>query len=154
MVNKVSFIIFCIILVVAQFLTNNFSIFYVDLFAILLVSLLLRGNLLWMQLIILSFVGDLIGHWFLGTHLLAVVLLSYFTNKIANFYRMCGWFPRTLISIFYLAIFYLIVYIVELSTKRVVTSLDDILVQLLVFLPLVQLVLNLLTTQKSSEYYF
>lgn len=154
MVNKVSFIIFCIILVVAQFLTNNFSIFYVDLFAILLVSLLLRGNLLWLQLIILSFVGDLIGHWFLGTHLLVVVLLSYFTNKIANFYRMCGWFPRTLISIFYLAIFYLIVYIVELSTKRVVTSLDDILVQLLVFLPLVQLVLNLLTTQKSSEYYF
>lgn len=153
-INKLSFILLCVVLIVVQFVINNFTIFYVDMIAIILVSLLLRGNLVWLQLIVLSFIGDLIGHWFLGSHLLAVVLISYFTSKVANFYRMCGWFPKTLISMFYLALFYLVIYLVELSTRRVFTSIDSLIVQLLILLPIVQFALNRFNTRKPSEYYF
>ncbi|AUR51529.1 hypothetical protein CUN60_04235 [Aquella oligotrophica] len=153
-VNNLRFIILCTVLVFLQFTINNFTIFYVDVIAILLVSLLLRGNLIWLQLIILSFIGDLIGHWYLGSHLLAVVIISFFTGKVANFYRMCGWFPRMIISMFYFALFFFVIYLIELSTHRVFTSVDSLIFQLLVILPLVQFVLEKLTVRKPSEYYF
>ena len=51
-------------------LINNLTIFYVDILAIVLVCLLLGGNYNWTQLIILSLLADLFGHWYLGSHLL------------------------------------------------------------------------------------
>lgn len=153
-VNNLRFVLLCTVLIFFQFIINNFTIFYIDIIAILLISLLLRGNLIWVQLITISFIGDLIGHWYLGSHLLTVVLLSYFTNKVANFYRMCGWFPRMLISMFYFALFFLVIYLIELLTRRVFTSVDSLIFQLLVILPVVQLILDKLTVRKPSEYYF
>jgi hypothetical protein len=76
-VNNLRFVLLCTVLIFLQFIINNFTIFYIDIIAILLISLLLRGNLIWVQLITISFIGDLIGHWYLGSHLLTVVLLSY-----------------------------------------------------------------------------
>lgn len=139
---------------IGQFAINNLTIFYVDLFAIVLVSMLMRGNISWPQLILLSLFADLVGHWYLGSHLLATVILSLFSSKFVNFYRMCSWFQRNIISSMFFIAMAFIIYIVELVTGKVFTSKIGFVLELLVLLPLVQALLNKVVFKRPEEYIF
>ena len=75
-------IIFVLILLVIQFLINNLSIFYVDLLGIILITLLIEGKSSWLALVLLSLIADLFGHWYLGSHLFAIVILSVFSVRV------------------------------------------------------------------------
>lgn len=146
--------LFCILLVITQFAINNFTVLYVDLFALVLISIVLRSNIAWPQLIILSLIADLVGHWFLGTHLLAITIVSLFSGKFVNFYRMCSWFQRLIISSMFFLLLTAIIYLVELITGRVFPLTISLLIEILLLLPLVELLLNKLVFKRSSEFIF
>ncbi len=153
-ISSLRLVLFCILLTVIQFAINNFTIFYVDIFAILLVAILMRGNVAWAQLISLSIYADLVGHWYLGSHLLAITIVSIVSPKFVNFYRMCSFFQRNIIlSMFYL-VMTAIIFIVELATGKVFTSKLSLVLELLVILPVIQVLLNNFIFKRPTEYLF
>lgn len=153
-VNNLRLIIFCIILVFAQFLINNLTIFYVDILAIVLVCLLMGGTYSWTQLIILSLVADLFGHWYLGSHLLAITILSIFSAKFTNFYRVSNWLPRTIMANLFFSILIFIVYLIDLVVGKVFTSLNSLIFEVVVLMPLIQFILQKFVNLRSSDIIF
>ena len=149
--NNLRLALFGICLIITQFFVNNFTIFYVDLFAILLVSILMLGSFSWGMLIILSIVADVIGHWALGSHLLAIILLSIFSGRFVNFYGMFGFFQRTIVTALFFLALIIISYIIELLTGKVFTSVRSILLEIFILLPLVQFILGKFIFKRSSD---
>lgn len=153
-VNNLRLIIFCIILVFAQFLINNLTIFYVDILAIVLICLLMGGNYSWTQLIILSLLADLFGHWYLGSHLLAITILSVFSAKFTSFYRVSNWLPRTIMANIFFSILLLIIYLIDVVLGKVFTSLSSLLFEVVVLMPLIQFILQKFVNLRSSDIIF
>ena len=150
--NSFRLILFCVLLTFVQFLFNNLTIFYVDLFAIVLISLLLNGGYSWGQLVALSLFADLVGHWFLGTHLLAITILSLFSNRFINFYRLCNWFQRSLFSSIFYLMMSCIIFLVELATGKIYNTPASLIFEIMVLLPLIQAVLYAVIIKKPPEF--
>jgi hypothetical protein len=150
-INNVRLIVLCFIVVFAQTLINNLTIFYVDIVGLVLISLLILGNYTWLQLIILSMIADLFGHWLLGTHLLTVVILSNFSIKFSRFYRMCNWLSRTIIANGFFIFFNLIIYMIDFTVGRILISWYSLIVELLILMPLVQLLLQKIIISNASS---
>lgn len=153
-VNNIKLSILCIILVLCQFLINNLTILYVDLLTIVPLILLLDNRYNWLQLIVLSLLCDLIGHWYFGSHLLAITILSFFSCRIVNFYKICGIFQKLIISCFFLTLLLAIIYAISLATARVYVSWYGFLVNIVVGLPLIKLLMNRFVLPRNSEYIF
>ena len=153
-INNIRLALFCFSLILLQFTLNNLTIFYVDLLAIVLVSLLLIGGYSWLQLISLCLVADLIGHWYLGCHLLAVTLLSLFSGGFVNFYRMCNWFQRTMISSVFFLLLVLIIYLVQLMAGKNFSSPFSLVLEIFILLPVVQLLLHLVVIRNSADFFY
>jgi hypothetical protein len=142
---------FCLPLILIQFLFNNLTSFYFDLVAIILISLLLNGGASWTQLIILSLAADLSGHWLVGSHLLAITILSIFSGKFISFYRLCNWFQRSLLSsVFYLLLIF-IIFLIELASNQAYYNFKSVIIEVLLILPLLQLLLYSWIIKKPSE---
>lgn len=69
--------ILIIIILFLQLIINNTTILYIDCLTLLLVAFLLDGLFPVRLILIVSLLADLFGHWYLGTHLLAITLISY-----------------------------------------------------------------------------
>ena len=153
-VNNFKLAILFLALVIIQILVNNFTVIYIDNLALVLVVLLLSGRYSWIQLIVLSLIADLIGHWYLGSHLLAITLLSMFSANFANFYKVCNGFQRSIITgLFYLGLIF-IIYLISLATSRVYVSFSGLFLSLIVILPLVQMLINRWLLGSNSDYIF
>jgi cell shape-determining protein MreD len=98
--------------------------------------------------------ADLFGHWYLGSHLLAITILSFFSAKFTNFYRMCNWFQRTVTANFFFMFLNAIIYAVELATHKVFNSWQGGVLELLVLMPIIQWCLDKVIHQRSSEFIF
>lgn len=153
-VNNLRLIIFCIILVFTQFLINNLTIFYVDILAIVLVCLLMGGIYSWTQLIILSLLADLFGHWYLGSHLLAITILSIFSSKFTSFYRVSNWLPRTIMANIFFSILLLIIYLIDVIVGKVFTSFSSLVFEVIVLMPLIQFILQKFVNLRPSDIIF
>ena len=145
-------IIFVLILLLAQFLINNLSIFYVDLLGIILINLLIEGKSSWLALVLLSLVADLFGHWYLGSHLLAIVVLSVFSVRVNRFYQLCGWINRSIIANFFFLLMSLVIYLIDILLGKTFTSFYSITLELVLLMPLVQFTLNYIVNLKSTEF--
>jgi hypothetical protein len=153
-VNNLRLIILCIILLFAQFLINNLTIFYIDILAIVLVCLLMGGTYSWTQLIILSLVADLFGHWYLGSHLLTITILSVFSAKFTNFYRVSNWLPRTIMANLLFSILIFIIHLIDLVVGKIFTSLNSLILEIVVLLPFIQFILQIFFDQRSPDILF
>lgn len=152
--NNLRLIIFCLILLIVQFLINNLTIFYVDLFGIILVLLLLIGNKSWSKLIFISIAADLFGHWYLGCHLFGIVILSLFSTNFISFYKICNSFQKIFIANIFFILLNLIIYAIDFVIDKRFNSLSSILVEVMIFLPLIQLTLDKLVNKSPSEFIF
>jgi hypothetical protein len=153
-INNFKLSVLCAFLIIVQFLINNLTIIYVDLLTIVPIILLLSGRYNWLQLIILSIIADLIGHWYLGSHLLAITILSLFSNGFANFYKICNAFQRTVLAGLFFLFSGLIVYIVSIATERAYLSGWGFVTALFVALPIVQYLMNRWILASSSDFLF
>ena len=90
-INSIRFILFIIGIAIIQQIVNNSTTIYIDCVGLVLVALLITNTECYFRfLIILSIFADLIGHWYFGTHLLAVILISFISNYIVDFYKICN----------------------------------------------------------------
>ena len=76
-----------IVILVLQLLINNATILYIDCLTLVLVALLLDGFFSVRFIFIVCLLADLFGHWYLGTHLLAIILISFPIRGLVNFYQ-------------------------------------------------------------------
>lgn len=145
-------ILFVLSLLITQFLINNLSIFYVDLLGIVLIITLIENKSSWLVLVTLSLVADLFGHWYLGSHLFAILLLSGLSTRMSRFYLLCGWINRTMIANFFFLLMGLVIYLLDLALGKTFTSLFSIALELFFLMPLVQFIFNTFVHAKSSEF--
>ncbi len=100
--NKMKLTLLIIALSCWELFINNVTPIYVDLLGVLLVIRLVNDSYSLRGLVVLSLLADLIGHWYLGSHLIIILLLSFITTNIPHFYRICGfWQKNTLLILFY-----------------------------------------------------
>lgn len=153
-ISNIKLTILCLVLILTQFLINNLTILYVDLLTIVPLVLLLDNRYNWFQLIILSLLCDLIGHWYFGSHLLAITILSVFSVRVVNFYKICNSFQKLFINGFFLTLLLAIIYVISLATARVYISWYGFLVNVCIALPLIQLLISKFVLPRNSEYIF
>lgn len=145
-------ILFVLSLLITQFLINNLSIFYVDLLGIVLIITLIENKSSWLVLVILSLVADLFGHWYLGSHSLAILLLSGLTTRVSRFYLLCGWVNRNVIANFFFVLMSAVIYLIDVILGKSFSSLPSAILELFVLMPLVQLAFGSLVHVKSAEF--
>lgn len=143
-----------LIMVFTQFMINNFTIFYVDIFGAIIVVAIMIGSYSWLSLICLSLLADLLSHWYLGTHLIALVLISIVSSKIVNFYKISNAINKFVIVAFYYSLLSLIIVIIEFATGRVFFSASNLLFQIFVVIPVVQLMVHLISKKNKSNSLF
>lgn len=135
--NMVSIVFSIVLLLIIQIIINSATIFYVDILGIVLIVFLMSSEIRWPNIIWTSILADLFGYWFLGTHLIAIVVLSIVIQKLINFYRMVNWLARYIFtSIAYLCMS-LVIYIVDELVGKTHLQMINILFTLLFIIPLV-----------------
>lgn len=105
--DNISLICITIILAIIQVSINNLNLFYLDLIAILL-SIMLFFNFtqsIVTKIIAVSIFADLFSCFFLGTHLFATIMLSFFSHRMIKFYNILTNNQK----IFFIAIFYCLI---------------------------------------------
>lgn len=154
LITNLRFTLYSLLLMTIQIMINNFTPIYVDLLGVFLVIILLNGEFAWRQLIILSLIADLIGHWYLGTHLCATLMVSFLIQPLVNFYLVCTMLQRIIfIEIFYI-LSALVIILIELIAKQYQVNLQNYLVQLIVIVPLTSLLVNSLFVRRNDNMVF
>lgn len=143
-------ILLLVVLAITQFIVNDFTIFYIDVIGVVSVSLLLEGKSNWGKLMLISIFADLIGHWYLGTHLLAIVILSFFSGNFNRYYQLCGWLNRSFIVVIYFLVMNLIVYGIDLAIGKTFFTIPNLLLEVFVVVPIVQIWLKLITPESTE----
>lgn len=144
--------IFLFLLLVSQFLINNFTIFYVDFFGILLIVSLMSGAYSWPKMIVFSLLADIFGHWYLGTHLVSIVIISFMVHNLVNFYRMCGWLQRTLVTNVFFIVMKLVIFVIDAILSRTYVSINSLIFEIVICMPIIQLVLEKIIIKRTSEF--
>lgn len=144
--------VFLFLLLVSQFLINNFTIFYVDFFGILLIVSLMSGAYSWSKMVMFSLLADIFGHWYLGTHLVSIVIISFMVHNLVNFYRMCGWFQRTLVTNVFFIVMKLVIFVIDATLSHTYVSIESLIFEIVICMPIIQLVLEKIIIKKPSEF--
>lgn len=151
MKNDINILICLFLSLIVQFIINNFTIVYIDIFGAILVLMLLIGTYSWLSLIIISILADLFGHWYLGTHLIGLVIISMLSGNITNFYKMCNPLHKSVIAALYYSVLSIVIILIELVSNKIFFSPISIVIQLFVVIPFVQLVIySFINTKKSN----
>ncbi len=104
-INNFKFIIFIVITIIIQVVISIFSNIAIDLLGIILVILFLYGVNSLRASLILTIISDLFSHWYLGSHLFAIILLSFMTEKLINHFRISYHVQKLLLLIIFYSIF-------------------------------------------------
>lgn len=142
-INHLKFALLIVFFALIQILINNIYPVYVDWLGIVLVFLLFINIFTFSLIIIISFVADLIGHWYLGTHLLAIVLISLIVSPLLNFYKMSNEVQKYFILCVFYAILRFIIFIIGLLTKNSFIGLNSFIIEALVLAPLTLILFNM-----------
>ena len=109
-INLFRFILFILIITTIQQIVNSSTPLYIDCIGLVLVILLITNTEYHIRfLIILSIFADLVGHWYFGTHLLAITILSFISKYVVDFYKICNNLQKTIICGVFYAILLLII---------------------------------------------
>jgi hypothetical protein len=114
--NPFRLIILLLLITLVQVLVNNSKFIYIDCIGIILMALIIHDINSLRLMILLGIFADLIGYWYLGSHLFAILIVSFFIKPMTNFFAMCGILEKTL----FFSIFY-IMFIMILITISIIT---------------------------------
>ena len=135
-------VIFVILILVFQLIINSATTLYFDCLTLLLIAMLLEGVSGVRLLIIICLLADLFGHWYFGTHLLAITLISFFTNWFSRFYRMCDILQKIVLNALFSFFTYIIISLITLVVHNFNINWIDLLIEVLLINPIILLILN------------
>lgn len=138
-------------LFVVQTITNNFTIFYIDCLEVALIILLLTGSYSLLTLVIISLFADLSSHWYLGAHLLGVVLISFFTNKLVSFFNLSSAATQFILIVFFYSVALGINTLIELSIASIRFNLIDYIFQIVVVIPIIMSLFRLVLDKRFMD---
>lgn len=143
-----------ILLILAQLFINSTSVIYVDILGVFLIVLLINKFCLFRQLIILAMVADLIGRWYLGTHLFAIILISFFSDRYYNFYKLSGSAQKIISIMIFTIIEFMLNTLIGLLTNSVKIDFFSIATEIIILCPLIFLITAKLLKTPSSDIIF
>lgn len=139
--------ILIIIILFLQLIINNTTILYIDCLTLLLVAFLLDGLFPVRLILIVSLLADLFGHWYLGTHLLAITLISFPTKGLVNFYRVSNILQKVVLNGIFAFIAYMIIGFIDLLVHKSSINWINLVVEIIVLNPIILLLSNTLITK-------
>jgi cell shape-determining protein MreD len=143
-INSFRFIIFILCIAIIQQIVNTSTPIYVDCLGAVLVALLITDmGYRIKSLVILATFADLIGHWYFGTHLLAIILLSFISKFITNYYRICNSLQKTIICGLFYAILLLTIGLIGIITHNNNFSWISFIVEISIINPIILWLLHL-----------
>ncbi len=151
-VNKFRFtgVMLILTLTLIQYLINQNTTLYLDIIGVLSISVMLTNNYSLTTLTIVSLFADLIGRWYLGTHLLAGLVTSLFTGYFINFYSICNIFQKSFFaSIFYL-IMLLVISLIGYITNNITVHFVSFIINVIFICPITIYIVNRYTYKDSN----
>ncbi len=149
--KQFKWIILVIGLIFCQLIMNSLTIFYVDILGIFLVLILLNDTYQIRTLIVLSLLADLIGHWYLGTHLFAAILISFITGYFVHFYKICNNYQKNFINGIVYSLLVIIITIIGLITHNSSFSWLSYLIEIFLISPLILWILQRYIIRFSAD---
>lgn len=143
-------ILFVIILTILELLINSSTKFYVDLLGIFLIIVLLRGHYSFKLILTLAIIADLIGHWYLGSHLLAIMLISFLSDQVINFFHMNNlWNKIVTAEVFYFILVGLLL-LLGMLTHNTGFHWQNYFCEVVLVLPIILIIFNYLFLKLDS----
>ncbi len=149
--SNLKFITLIILLSIFQLIINNSTTLYIDCLSVILVALLFRKHLPLQVIIFLSLFADLMGHWYLGSHLFAAILLSFITQKMVIFYSLSGKVQRCVIVSLFYALMSLILSGIGLLTHNSFIKWLDLSLEIFILCPVILSLYSLTQVRGSSS---
>ncbi len=148
--NNIRFLLLILSLSIFQLIINSSTIFYIDCLGVILIILLFKKNISLRIIILLSFFTDLMGHWYIGSHLFAVIIISFFTQNLFTMYAMGSSIQRTfMISIFY-ALLSGIISLIGILTHSGFINWLDFGLEVILLCPLIQWLFSFATKRRPK----
>lgn len=139
------------VLIVCQLAINNLTIIYVDCLGVLLAILLAYNSFSIRAVILLSIISDLVGHWYIGSHLFASVLVSFVTGYFTNFYRMSNFVQRYVLVVIFYSIFKGILLLLDKALGNSISTAYSYPVEIGIILPITFIIFSRYIIKASSD---
>jgi hypothetical protein len=139
---------------VVQIVLNSCTSLYLDLMGALIIILLLTNNYNFKSLIILTFLADLIGHWYLGTHLFAAICMIFLTGYVTNFFNISTFLKKSIILAVFYTLFLLIIALIDLGLHNIGMHWFNFVIEVGIFSPLILKSLNTLLINHNDDIIF
>ena len=142
--------VFILFLAICQIIINNSTCIYVDCLGVVLVILLFNNIISFKSIILLSIVADLIGFWYLGSHLFATIIISFLTGSLVNFYNMSSQLQKRMIVCIFYAILVIITTFIGIITHNSFVNWLNLLVEIFIVCPVIQQIFILAKIKPQS----
>jgi cell shape-determining protein MreD len=135
-----------------QLIVNNTTILYIDCLTILLVIFLLEGLFSIKIILVISLLADLFGHWYLGTHLLAIILISFPIKNLVNFYKLSNTLQKIVLNGIFTFITYIIIELIDILLHNSSINWVNLLIEVIVLNPILLLISNILINKLPFDF--
>lgn len=115
---------------------------YLDGLTLVLVAFLLEGLFAVRILFTVCLLADLFGHWYLGTHLLAITLISFPVKGFVNFYRVSNVLQKVVLNGIFALFAYLIIGLIDLLVHKTMISWINFAVEIILVNPIILFLLH------------
>lgn len=143
--------ILTIVILILQLIINNITILYIDCLTLLLVGFLLEGLFLVRLIFIIGLSADLFGHWYLGTHLLAITLISFLVKGLVNFYRVSNILQKVVLNGLFSLLVYIIIGLIDMLFHKSSINWLDILIEIVILNPIILFLSNIFIIKLPSD---
>ncbi len=150
-VKYLNLFILIVIILAFQLIINNTTILYIDCLTLVLVTLLLDGFFPVRFIFVVCLFADLFGHWYLGTHLLAITLVSFPTKGLVNFYRVSNVLQKIVLNGIFALIAYGIIGLVDILLHKSGISGINLLIEIFILNPIILLMLSAFVIKLPSD---
>ena len=153
-INNFRLVVLIIALALIQLLIKSSGVIYLDCVGVVLIALLINGNYSLRMIVVSAIFADLIGHWYLGTHLLATMLVSFLAVPLINFYRMSNPIQKNILTSILYACNLTIIALVGVLTHNVIFNWTNFFLNICIVCPLALWLLNRLAFKANSDFIY
>lgn len=136
-IDKFKLSVAIILFALFQIIINVSTTFYIDCIGIILTILLFIDDVSIFSIVIISLIADLIGQWYIGSHLFAIIFCSFFTKSFINFYKMTNPGNKYFIIILFYSFLSGILTIISYVSHNFGFSIYNYLLDIIAIIPLI-----------------
>lgn len=143
---------FIVIAVIVNFIVNSLANTPIDVISLVIIGLMLVRMISWSHLLALSCISDCINFSSLGSHLLAIVIISYSIDPLYNYFWVGSSLQKFICILIHFIFLVLIICGVEVIVSNVNYTLLGVFKTFL-FLPIWLYMLNNVMNVRSNSVY-